>query len=98
MPYEYLWADMHANPHHHQIGQLEQWYRHARQVMDFWLSPTILLPSRRTPTGAELEDLIPEADLRADWDAVLAWPPRRGGRLAAVPRLRVAGQRQRRRP
>ena len=22
MPYEYLWADMHANPHHHQIGQL----------------------------------------------------------------------------
>ena len=35
MPYEYLWADMHANPHHHQIGQLEQWYRHARQVMDF---------------------------------------------------------------
>ena len=55
MPYEYLWADMHANPHHHQIGQLEQWYRHARQVMDFWPIAYYPFAIRRTPTGAELE-------------------------------------------
>lgn len=72
MSYEHLWADMHANPHHNQVDQLEQWYQHAKQAMDFWPIAYYPFAIRRTPTGAELEDLIPETDLRADWEAVLA--------------------------
>ena len=35
MQYEHLWADMHANIHHNQMGQLDRWYEQAKQVMDF---------------------------------------------------------------
>lgn len=72
MQYEHLWADMHSNPHHHQIGQLEQWYQHAKQVMDFWPVAYYPFAIRRTPSGGELEDLIPADQLQADWQAVLA--------------------------
>ena len=72
MQYEHLWADMHSNPHHHQFGQLVQWYQHANQVMDFWPVAYYPFAIRRTPSGGELEDLIPADQLQADWQAVLA--------------------------
>lgn len=70
MQYEHLWADMHSNIHHHQMGQLEQWYEHAKQVMDFWPIAYYPFAIRRTPTGGELEDLIPEQDCAQDWALV----------------------------
>ncbi len=72
MQYEHLWADMHANIHHNQMGQLDRWYEQAKQVMDFWPIAYYPFAIRRTPTGGELEDLIPEADWQRDWQQVLA--------------------------
>jgi len=70
MRYEHLWADMHSNIHHNQMDQLERWYQHARQVMDFWPIAYYPFAIRRTPTGGELEDLIPQADYEHDWAMV----------------------------
>lgn len=71
MNYEHLWADMHSNIHHHQMAELERWYEHAKQVMDFWPIAYYPFAIRRTPTGGELEDLIPPEDLEKDWAMVL---------------------------
>lgn len=71
MKYEHLWADMHANIHHNQMNQLDRWYEQAKQVMDFWPIAYYPFAIRRTPTGGELEDLIPEADWQRDWQQVL---------------------------
>ena len=78
MKYEHLWADMHSNIHHGQMGQLEQWYRHAKEMMDFWPIAYYPFAIRVTPAGGELEDLIPEEQYRAD--PML----RRGGQLGCV--------------
>ena len=70
MKYEHLWADMHSNIHHGQMGQLEQWYRHAKEMMDFWPIAYYPFAIRVTPAGGELEDLIPEEQYRADWERI----------------------------
>ena len=62
MKYEHLWADMHSNIHHNQMQDLDRWYQHAKQVMDFWPIAYYPFAIRRTPTGGELEDLIPSED------------------------------------
>lgn len=72
MEFQHFWADMHSNIHHGQMGELEKWYRHARQVMDFWPIAYYPFAMRRTPAGAGLEDLIPQADYEADWEQVRA--------------------------
>lgn len=64
------WADMHSNIHHGQMGELEQWYEQAKQVMDFWPIAYYPFAMRRTPAGAGLEDLIPQSDYEADWEQV----------------------------
>ena len=54
MKYEHLWADMHSNIHHNQMQDLDRWYQHAKQVMDFWPIAYYPFAIRRTPTGGEL--------------------------------------------
>lgn len=66
------WADMHSNIHHHQMGELEQWYEQAKQVMDFWPIAYYPFAMRRTASGAGLEDLIPDSDYGSDWEKVRA--------------------------
>ena len=65
-----LWTDLHSNIHHGQIGELDRWVEHARQVLDFW--PIAYYPFQmvRTETGASLEDLCPAPDIAADWELV----------------------------
>ena len=77
MKYEHLWADMHSNIHHNQMQDLDRWYQHAKQVMDFWPIAYYPFAIRRTPTGGELEDLIPSEDCARDW-AQNAPKPRAG--------------------
>lgn len=72
MKYKHLWADMHSNIHHGQMGQLEAWYRHAKEVMDFWPIAYYPFAIHRTPTGGELEDLIAPEQCREDWEQILA--------------------------
>ena len=84
MKYEHLWADMHSNIHHNQMQDLDRWYQHAKQVMDFWPIAYYPFAIRRTPTGGELEDLIPCAGLGANHGASQT---RRSRGLALVPRL-----------
>lgn len=70
MKYQKLWADMHSNIHHHQIGKLLQWYDHAKSVMDFWPIAYYPFAVRKTPSGAVLEDLIPTEAYRDDWELI----------------------------
>lgn len=70
MQYQQFWADMHSNIHHHQMGQLLQWYDHAKAVMDFWPIAYYPFAIRGTPSGAALEDLIPQEDYRTDWELI----------------------------
>lgn len=72
MRYQQFWADMHSNIHHHQMNQLPQWYEHAKAVMDFWPIAYYPFALRKTPSGAALEDLIPQKDYCADWETVRA--------------------------
>ena len=72
MGYEHLWADMHSNIHHNQMEQLDAWYEHAKQVMDFWPIAYYPFAIRKTATGGELEDLIGEEELQRNWQQVLA--------------------------
>lgn len=72
MALQKYWADMHSNIHHNQMGELQRWYEHARQVMDFWPIAYYSFAIRRTPSGAGLEDMVPEEEYRADWEAVRA--------------------------
>lgn len=71
MRYEYLWADMHSNIHSNQMEQLNDWYEHAKQVMDFWPIAYYPFAIRITPTGGELEDLISREQLDRDWEKIL---------------------------
>ena len=86
MKYEHLWADMHSNIHHNQMQDLDRWYQHAKQVMDFWPIAYYPFAIRRTPTGGELEDLVRGlcAGLGANHGASQT---RRSRGLALVPRL-----------
>lgn len=70
MTYHRYWADMHSNIHHGQMSELEQWYEQAKQVMDFWPIAYYPFAMRRTPSGAGLEDLIPQDDYESDWEQV----------------------------
>ena len=72
MRYQQFWADMHSNIHHHQMKQLPQWYKHAKAVMDFWPIAYYPFALRKTPSGAALEDLVPQEDYCADWETVRA--------------------------
>ena len=52
MKYEHLWADMHSNIHHNQMQDLDRWYQHAKQVMDFWPIAYFPSPSAARPPAA----------------------------------------------
>lgn len=71
MKYEHLWSDMHSNIHHNQMDQLMDWYAHAKKIMDFWPIAYYPFGIRFTETGAELEDLQPQAALEKDWKMIL---------------------------
>ena len=63
-----LWTDLHSNIHHNQMEKLDKWIEHARQMLDFW--PIAYYPFRmvKSETGAGLEDLWSEEDIKKDWE------------------------------
>ncbi|MEE0655527.1 MAG: hypothetical protein UCO29_02410 [Blautia hansenii] len=63
-----LWTDLHSNIHHNQMEELDKWIEHARQMLDFW--PIAYYPFRmvKSETGAGLEDLWSEEDIKKDWE------------------------------
>lgn len=65
-----LWTDLHSNIHHNQMGELDRWVEHARQVLDFWPIAYYPFQMTRTETGAALEDLCSAEEIAADWELV----------------------------
>ena len=59
-----LWTDLHSNIHHNQMDELDKWTEHAKDVLDFW--PIAYYPFQmiKTESGAGLEDLCPEEELK----------------------------------
>ena len=70
MKYKILWADMHSNPHHEQIGDLDRWLDHARKNLDFW--PVAYYPfySCHLPNGLVLEETLDPEKMKEDWEKV----------------------------
>lgn len=68
MQYKKLWTDLHSNIHHNQMGELEQWIEHAKQVMDFWPIAYYPFYMKATEAGAGLEDLYDEEEIKKDWE------------------------------
>ena len=61
---------MHSNPHHNQIDELEKWYAHAKEVMDFWPIAYYPFHMRMTEQGLAMEDIYDSLIVKADWDKV----------------------------
>lgn len=68
--YKVLFADMHSNPHHSQVDELDKWLKQAKQLFDFW--PIAYYPYyvRQDKTGIWLEDLYDEEIVKADFQKV----------------------------
>ena len=51
-------------------SELDKWTEHAKEVLDFW--PIAYYPFQmiKTESGAGLEDLCPEEEIKKDWEIV----------------------------
>ena len=70
MKYKYLFSDLHSNIHHEQMGQLEQWYEQAKEMLDFWPIAYYPYHVRKDKTGISLEDIHPIEKVKEDWDNI----------------------------
>lgn len=52
------------------MDELDKWTEHAKEVLDFW--PIAYYPFQmiKTESGAGLEDLCPEEEIKKDWEIV----------------------------
>lgn len=64
------WTDLHSNIHHNQMEELDQWVEHAKEVIDFWPIAYYPFHMKKTDSGAGLEDLLSEEDLKKDWEQI----------------------------
>ncbi len=64
------WTDMHSNLHHEKMTKLDEWYRHIKEIMDFW--PIAYYPyyMRPTPSGWNVEDVHDMDKVQADWETL----------------------------
>ena len=64
------WTDMHSNLHYHQIDELEKWYNHAKEILDFW--PIAYYPyyMRKDKSGLGVEDIYPMDDILKQWEVI----------------------------
>ncbi len=70
MNYQFLFSDLHSNIHHGQIDQLEDWYNHAKEMLDFWAIAYYPYYVRKDATGIPLEDMYPMDVVQKDWKIV----------------------------
>ncbi|MEA4821804.1 MAG: hypothetical protein VB122_06220, partial [Erysipelotrichales bacterium] len=56
MKYNIYWGDLHSNIHHEDIDKLDQWYQHAKSMLDFWPISYYPYYVRETEDGFGLED------------------------------------------
>lgn len=70
MEYKIYWTDMHSNLHFNQINELEDWYNHAREMIDFW--PLAYYPyyMRKDITGMSVEDIYPMEKILEQWEII----------------------------
>lgn len=71
MKYKTLFTDLHTNLHHEQMEKLEEWYNHAKEVMDFW--PIAYYPyyvRKDIDTGMPVEDIHEDSVIQADWKEI----------------------------
>lgn len=68
MKMKHLWTDLHSNIHHNQMEELDQWVSHARDTIDFWPIAYYPFDMKKTETGAGLEDLCSQEEIKKDWE------------------------------
>lgn len=70
MEYKLYWTDMHSNLHFNQINELEKWYTHTKEMIDFW--PIAYYPyyMRKDKTGISLEDIYPMDKILEQWEII----------------------------
>jgi len=66
--YNIYWTDMHSNLHHEKMMNLDAWYQHIKQLMDFW--PIAYYPyyMRPLPSGWHVEDFHDTNKIKVDWE------------------------------
>lgn len=65
-----LWTDLHSNIHCEQMGELDRWVDHAKEVLDFWPVAYYPFHIKKTASGAGLEDLHDAAAMGQDWETL----------------------------
>lgn len=67
------WTDLHSNLHHENMTELDRWYRHAQQVLDFW--PIAYYPyyMRKLKSGMGVEDIHDLKEVKQDWEQLRAF-------------------------
>lgn len=70
MKYKRLWSCMHDNPHHDQINQLETWYRHMKDMYDFWAIAYYPFGMIDTGKGLSIEGLFEKEVIDEDFEEV----------------------------
>ncbi len=67
------WTDMHSNLHHEKMMELEKWFKHIQQLMDFWPIAYYPFTMKALPIGISVEDLHDEDKFKADWETIRAF-------------------------
>lgn len=65
-----LFTDFHSNLHHEQINDLEIWYNHAKQMLDFWAVAYYPYHVCKSPSGMPVENIHSEDIIKKDWDFI----------------------------
>lgn len=70
MIYQYLFSDLHSNIHHEQVEHIDEWYRQAKEMLNFW--PIAYYPYyvRKDIKGIPLEDIYPMDKVQEDWKII----------------------------
>lgn len=71
--YKLLWSDLHTNLHHHQMEELESWYNHAKEIIDFWPIAYYPFYMRKDKSGLGVEDIYEKEIRDKDWEQIKAF-------------------------
>lgn len=68
--YNNYWTDMHSNLHHDKIDDLPKWFKHIKDVLDFW--PIAYYPyyMKETKWNLPVEDRYSDELVNVDWEKI----------------------------
>ncbi|CRF34945.1 hypothetical protein BRSU_2353 [Brachyspira suanatina] len=65
-----LFTDLHSNLHHEQIHELEKWYNHAKEMLDFWAVVYYPYHVVKTEGGMPVETIHSDEIIKKDWEYI----------------------------